>query len=134
MWLTKFFDLNNPSLAKADGLFYYLLIIITKAIIKANAMIVMVIKPRINNFIISNNFASLISTTSILTNIRVYVDGQPHLLILTFFSNYILILILNQYFFVFFPILFTKLTLFFLPCKNWISIVYILCIFYKCIV
>ena len=71
-----FLVLTIRRLVKADGLFSYLLIIITNAIIKATAMIVMIIKPRINNFIISNNFASLISTTPILTNNRIYVDGQ----------------------------------------------------------
>lgn len=91
MWLTEFRLKTIHRLVKADGLFFYLLIITTNAIIKANAMIIMIIKPRINNFIISNNFASLISTTSILTNNRIYVDGQSHLLILTFLLYYILL-------------------------------------------
>ena len=49
--------------------------IITRAIIKANAMIVTDIKPARSNFIIENKVISIIRLTSS------YVGGKPHLLI-----------------------------------------------------
>ena len=55
-----------------------LLIIIAKAIIKANAMIVTDIKPANSNFINKSNFISIIRLTSS------YVGGKPHLFILKF--------------------------------------------------
>ena len=53
-------DFNKPfSQQKQNGLFLYLLKIITNAIIKAIAMIVTVINPKNNNHIICNNTVSI---------------------------------------------------------------------------
>ena len=56
--------------------YFCLLIIMAKAIIKANAMIATDIKPAKSNFIIKSKVVSTIRLTSS------YVGGKPHLIIL----------------------------------------------------
>ena len=73
--------------------YFCLLIITTKAIIKANAMIVTDTRPANNNFIINNKV--VISTIRLTSS---YVGGKPHLLILISYNYYTLIFLFCQIF------------------------------------
>ena len=69
-WFASVIYKNTSTMVKLQMcfllLYFCLLIIITKAIIKANAMIVTDIKPANSNFIISNKVVSIIRLTSFM--------------------------------------------------------------------
>ena len=68
---------NHSYRPEAEWLFFYLLDIITNAIIKAIAMIVIPTNPKNNKCIMFNNTSVSIAPPHLLTDFSVYVRWQP---------------------------------------------------------